>query len=266
MTSKTHALFCSIFYIFAINNKKWTYYIQRYENKWHEKLKITNQLICYLIKQIRFFRNRLFVVVNDFLFSNLQSIKIDRLIKISKNSNSKNLKQHTFAKSILFCCFCFCFVLKYRSFHYINLQIFSRSKFSTKFSTRFSFSSHIFIFFLFAHFLFSNLFFHVYRICFEIFCFNFDQIDIWITINEFFRNVDRLKKKIYSFRNEIWKKEINNVTNMFENLNCDFILSTKIHMKINAIWNLTFTIYFWHSIFCTYLFFQSNIFVMLFVF
>ena len=94
--------------------------------------------------------------------------------KNSKNSNSRNLKQHTFAKSISFCCFCFCLILKYRSFHHINLQIFSRSKFST----RFSFSSHIFIFFLFAHFLFSNLFFHVYRICFEFFCFCHDQIDI----------------------------------------------------------------------------------------
>ena len=29
----------SIFYIFAINIKKWIYYIQRYENKWKKKLK-----------------------------------------------------------------------------------------------------------------------------------------------------------------------------------------------------------------------------------
>ena len=152
--------------------------------------------ICHAINSICFFRNRLFVVmrqyfINSFFFE--FAINQSRSInKNSKNSNSKNLKQHMFAKSISFCCFCFCFcfVLKYRSFHYINLQIFSRSKFSTKFSTRFSFSSHIFIYF-FAHFLFSNLFFHVYRICYEIFNVNHDQTDIWIIVNEFFRNVDR---------------------------------------------------------------------------
>ena len=54
--------------------------------------------------------------------------------KNSKNSNSRNLKQHTLAKSISLCCFCFCLILKHRSFHHTNLQIFSRSRFSTRFS------------------------------------------------------------------------------------------------------------------------------------
>ena len=80
--------------------------------------------------------------------------------KNSKNSNSRSLKQHTFAKSISFCCFCF--VLKNRSFHHINLQISLASieiKILNKIFTKFSFSSHIYIFFLFAHFLFSIYFF-----------------------------------------------------------------------------------------------------------
>ena len=113
-----------------------------------------------------------------------------------KSSNSRSLKQYTLAKSISLCCFCFCFcfrfVLRDWSFHHINLQISSRSRFSTRFSTWFSFSSsHISIFFLLAHFRLSNLSLHVYRIYFETFSVNRDQTDIWVTINEFLRNVDR---------------------------------------------------------------------------
>ena len=84
MTSKTHALFCSILYIFAINIKKWIYYIQRYEsnNMKNWKIKVN---VSLLFSQLKSFSSQLFVViVNDFLLQYLQSIKSDRLIKIRK--------------------------------------------------------------------------------------------------------------------------------------------------------------------------------------
>ena len=54
------------------------------------------------------------------------------------------------------------------------------------------------------------------------------------------------------------------VTNMFENFDKDFILLTKVYIEINE--DLTHIVHktFWSS--CKYLFFKSNIFVMLFVF
>ena len=150
--------------------------------------------ICHAINSVRFFRSRLFAFMRQYSINSFflfeSAVNQSRPInKNSKSSNSRSLRQYMFAKSISFCCFCFCFrfVLKYRSFHHINLQIFSRSRFSTKFS----FSSHIFIFLLLAHFLFSNLSLYVYRICYEIFSVNHDQTDIWIIVNEFLRNVDR---------------------------------------------------------------------------
>ena len=87
MTSKAHALFCSILYIFAVNIKRWIYYIQRYESKWHEKMKNNSQ--CEFVarsNQFAFFaifcqssmRQR-FV-----LFQNLQPIRTCRLIRTRK--------------------------------------------------------------------------------------------------------------------------------------------------------------------------------------
>ena len=54
------------------------------------------------------------------------------------------------------------------------------------------------------------------------------------------------------------------VTNMFENLDWDFILSAKIHIEINK--NLTHTFTFDIRFSCKYLLFKLNILVMLFVF
>ena len=79
--------------------------------------------------------------------------------KNSKSSNSKNLKQHTFAKSISLCCFCFCSVREIDRFIILICRYLShRSK--IKFSTRFSFSqfSHIFSVFVFAFFVFAFIF------------------------------------------------------------------------------------------------------------
>ena len=109
--------------------------------------------------------------------------------KNSKNSNSKNLKQHTLAKSISFCCFCFCSAREIDRFFILICKYLSH-----QFDKILNQNSHSrdFIYFVFAlFFLFSHLSFHICRICLETFCFNDDQTDIWITINEFFRNVDR---------------------------------------------------------------------------
>ena len=107
--------FDSLYFRNQYINKRWTYYIQRYENNnmknWRIKINV----------------NLLF---NQFNSSSSQSfvskfaINQNALInKNSKNLNSRNLKQYTFAKSISFC-YCFCFICsKNRSFHHINLQM-----------------------------------------------------------------------------------------------------------------------------------------------
>ena len=152
----------SIFYIFAININENEFFTHDTKTnnmkKWKTTINVNlsrNQFNSFLIHIfVCLFICRQHVLFRIFAINQNASIN-----KNSKNSNSKNLKQHTFAKSISFCCFdfcfCFCFVLKYRSFHYINLQIFSRTKFLTKFS--FS-SSHIFSVFVFAFFVFAFIF------------------------------------------------------------------------------------------------------------
>ena len=170
-----------IFYIFAINNnKKWIHYIQRYENNntknW--KIKINVNL---LFNQFNSFFLQFFVVIVKRFFVITFAINQNRSInKNWKHLNSKNLKQHTFAKSISFCCFCFCycFVRKIDRFIILICKCLLR-RLKSKFSTKFSFS------------LFSQFIFHIYRICHEIFNINNDQSNIYVSINEFFRNVDR---------------------------------------------------------------------------
>ena len=117
--------------------------------------------ICYTVNLIRFLHKvmfvRIFVRCQCIIFSIFAVNQNASINKNSKSSNSRNLKQHTLAKSISFC---FCFVLRNRSFHYIDLQISSRSRFSFKiFILVIAYIySH-----LLAHFLFSHLSFHVYR-------------------------------------------------------------------------------------------------------
>ena len=100
--------------------------------------------------------------VNRFFVSESAINQNASINKNSKSSNSRNLKQHTIAKSISFCCFCFCSAREIDRFiilicRYLSHRSRSRfsTKFSTKFWTRFSFSSHIYIFLLLAHFLLS---------------------------------------------------------------------------------------------------------------
>ena len=203
MTSKAHALFCSILYIFAFNIKRWTYYIQRYESKWHQEMKNNSQcepitqsiqfvffaIVCSVVNAANILSNEPFC--SEFAVNQDAPINKD-----SKSSNPRSLRQHTLAKSISLCCFCFCFcfrfVLRHRPFRYTNLQISSRTRFSTRFSC--SQLSHIFFVFAFAFFA-SHLSFHVYRICFGAFSVNHGQTDIWVIVGDFFRNADRSKEK-----------------------------------------------------------------------
>ena len=178
ITSKTHALFSFDFLHFRNQHFRKMNLLHtaiRKQMTWKNE-KQQSMWICHAIKSIRFFTNFCLFVCRQHVLFRIFAINHDASInKNSKNSNSKNLKQHTFAKSISFCCFCFCLILKYRSIHYINLQIFSRSKFSIKFSFRLLW--HIYSVFVLV-FLFSNLFFHVYRIYVEIFNVNHDQTNI----------------------------------------------------------------------------------------
>ena len=88
-TSKAHA-FDSLHFRNQ-HQRKWIYYIQRYESKWHKKMKNNNQcesitqsiqfvffaIVCSIVNAI----NTLSI---DFLFLNLQSISTRRLIKTRK--------------------------------------------------------------------------------------------------------------------------------------------------------------------------------------
>ena len=116
--------------------------------------------------------------------------------KNSKSSNSKSLKQHTFAKSISFCSFYF--VRKIDRFIILICRCFLHR--STKFSTRFSFSlsSHIFIFiFLFSH----VSYFRIYFFTFIAFVLRFsafsiiNQLFTFQSINFFAMSIDKKKMK-----------------------------------------------------------------------
>ena len=63
----------------------------------------SNQLVFFAILCQSSMRQHS-ISVSEFAVNQNASIN-----KNSKNLNSRNLKQHTFAKSISFCCFCFCF-------------------------------------------------------------------------------------------------------------------------------------------------------------
>ena len=99
----------------------------------------------------------LFVCRQHVIFSISAINQIASINKNSKSSNSRSLKQHTFAKSISFCCFCS--VRKIDRFIILICRYLShRSR--SKFSTRFSFSqlSHIFFVFAFAFSVFAFIF------------------------------------------------------------------------------------------------------------
>ena len=195
-----HALFSSIFYIFAINTSLENESItsqQRYESKWHKEMKNNNQcesvtqsiqlvffaIFCQLSMRQHFAQRRTIFVSKSAINQNAS------INKNSKNSNSRSLKQHTFAKSISFCCFCFCSAREIDRFIILICKYLSRRS-RSKFSTRFSFSWFYILCFRFSFSVFAFISSRLSHL-FELFCFCHDQIDIWVTVNEFFRNVDR---------------------------------------------------------------------------
>ena len=186
----------SIFYIFAINiNRKWILYINDTKTMtWRVE---KNESINLLFSLNKFVFSQFFVIVNAsifcqsiFLFYNLQSIRTRRLIKIRKIQIREvwnSIRSRNRYRFVVFA-FVFIFVLFWDIDRFIILicRCFREQNFQQDFHFR------NFRFFIFAFlFLLLHLFFHAYRICFESFCFNRDQIDIWFIVDEFFRNVDR---------------------------------------------------------------------------
>ena len=126
--------------------------LQRYESTWHEEMKNNSQ--CESVTQsIQFVvltvvctssMRHIFTLCSKFAVNQNASIN-----KNSKTSNSRSLKQYTFAKSISLC---FCLLEKSIDFSYKYSNVFcsrSRSRFS------FSWSSHIFFVFAFLLFVFA---------------------------------------------------------------------------------------------------------------
>ena len=150
-----------------------------------------------------FYQSRIIVY---FLFAINQKTSISQSLK---SSNSKSFQQHTFAKSISLCCFASILSKKsiISSYKKSNIFfIFLQSKFSFWFF--FTFSS------LFG---FSLSDFHVCCICFDRFSFRNDLFDYRRFSQRYFlnrRSIGEIWKK-YSFRDEIWKRERNNVTSVF---------------------------------------------------
>ena len=118
--------------------------------------------------------------------------------KNSKNSNSKSLKQHTLAKSISFCCFCFCFAQEIDRFIILICRYF-RDQNSQQ---DFHFDCFDIYFVLVLLFLF-----RIYFFTFIAFALTFStsimirQIFESQSMNFFAMSIDR--KNEYSFRNEI---------------------------------------------------------------
>ena len=182
---------CVVFFDFlhlrSQHQWKWIFYIQRYESKWHEKMKNNNQ--CESVTQsiqLVFFTDFCLSVVNTSYFEYLQPIRTRRLIRTRKaqireiwNSiRSRNRYRFVVSASAWF--------------WDIDRFIILICKYLRDQNSQQNSHSRDFIFSVFALLLlFSNLFFHICRICFETFCFNDDQTDIWVTVNEFLRSVDR---------------------------------------------------------------------------
>ena len=124
--------------------------------------------------------------------------------KNSKSSNSRSLKQHTLAESISLCCFCSAREIG-RFIILICKYLSHRSK--SRFSTKFSFSSHISIFLRLRIFCFSHLSLHVYRICFGISSANHDQANIWVIVDDSLRNADRSGKKNSRFGTKLEREK-----------------------------------------------------------
>ena len=92
--------------------------------------------------------NKSTIFVSKFAINQNASINKD-----SKSSNSKNLKEYTFAKSMSLCCFCFCFVRKIDRFHILICE-YLRDQDSQQDFQQDSHSRDLRIYLLFSHFFF----------------------------------------------------------------------------------------------------------------
>ena len=98
--------------------RRWIYYITttiREQMTWRCE-KQQSMWICHAVNSARFLRNSLSSSMRQYsvncfsFFVSTSAVNQNASInKNSKSSNSRSLKQHTFAKSISLCCFCFCF-------------------------------------------------------------------------------------------------------------------------------------------------------------
>ena len=177
--------------------RRWIYYITAAIRKQMASRDEEQQStwICYAINSVCLLRDSL-SVVNTSIFYRRQMISASKsavnqnasINKNSKSSNSRNLRQHTSAKSISLCDLCFCFFWEIGRF-IILICRYLRDQDSQQDSHSRSF--RIYLLSSPLHLLLSNLSLHVYRICFETFSVNHDQTDIWVTVNEFLCNVDR---------------------------------------------------------------------------
>ena len=157
----------------------------------------SNQLVFFVIFCQSSMRQH-FVLFQKSKFAINQNVSIN---KNSKSSNSKNLKQHMFAKSISFCCFWF--AREIDRFIILICKYFRDQNFHQNFHSR-----RIYLFFFFSHIF-----------CFRIYFFTFiaSVLNLSVSIvirlifesssmNFFAMSID--KKNEYSFRNETWKKKI----------------------------------------------------------
>ena len=164
---------------------------------------------CHAANQARFFHRPLFACLPPTrqhpatIFAANQDAPIN---KNSKSSNPKSLKQHTPAKPIPLCCFCFCPVRDIGRFIILICRYLPHRSKSRFFSTRFSFSwSYIFCFRFSSSdsaFIFSRL-----PHLLGPFCSCHDQTDIWVTVNEFFCNIDRQEEWFIRFETKLGKDE-----------------------------------------------------------
>ena len=264
MTSKAHAF--NFLHLRNQHQWRWIFYIQRYENNnmkiWRIKVNV-NLLFNQFNSSFSQFS---VVIVKRFSVSTFAINQNRSINKNSKSSNSKNLKQHTFAKSISFCCFdfCYCSVRKIDRFIVLICKcLLHRSK--SKFSSRFSFSRSSHIFFClrtssaFA-FIFSRLS-HLFWIS------QFQQwfvtISTFQSMNIFAMSIDQ-KKWNSRFETKFEEEKRIVLRACLKSRLKDLILSTKVHIEISE--SLTHIVHKTFRFSCRYLLFKSNILVMLFVF
>ena len=142
--------------------------------------------------------------------------------KNSKSSNSRSLKQHTLAKSISLCCFCFCsareidrFIIRIcrylsHQFDKILNKILNKILIKILILVAYIYLSSSRTFFAFE-FIFSRLSHLLWAFLF------LSWSDWYLSHRQWISSQCRsIEEVIYSFRNEVWKRRKNSVTSMSE--------------------------------------------------